>query len=584
MARTPLFRTLSRLLLESRAAARADVPVIEYAERERERRAVSRRSFLALSAGLAVTPLLAACGDELPPEPTAPTVAIVGGGIAGVHCAYRLKKLGVNATIYEAGKRLGGRMFTDRTTFPDGMHCELGGELIDTGHQTMRDLAMELGLELYDYNDDDPKLATFVISIGGKNLTEKDILMAFTPIALKIDEALATLTDQDDLFVYHDKPNGGAALDALSISAWLDSIGATGDIRTLLDVAYNIEYGLETSECNVLNLMFLISTDTTKLALFGESDERYHTKLGNDSFPTLLAKALDAEQIVLETALQAISEGADGRYVLDFQQGMSTKQVTADHVVLALPFSMLRKLDVKLDLSAPKKSAIAELGYGTNAKLMAGFSSRPWRDIHKSNGETFTDLPYQATWETSRLQPGKSGILTNFTGGKRGVAIGEGTPQERLTDFLGSLENVFPGVKAASNGLVARMHWPTSPLVLGSYASYKVGQYTKFAGAEQTRFKNVHFCGEHTSLDAQGYMEGGAATGAMAAAEIATDLGIKAEPAMRVRRAPLAWSPGERIISRANASLARAGRFPRERPHAARSREASEAVFRRRIG
>jgi monoamine oxidase len=187
---------------------------------------------------------------------------------------------------------------------------------------------------------------------------------------------------------------------------------------------------------------------------------------------------------------------------------------------------------------------------------MAGFSSRPWREVHKSNGETFTDRPYQATWETSRLQPGKSGILTNFTGGARGVAIGEGTPDQRLADFLGQLDGVFPGAKAASNGLVARMHWPTSPLVLGSYASYKVGQYTKFAGAEQTRFKNVHFCGEHTSLEAQGYMEGGAATGAMAAAEIAKDLGLSTGAAMRVRRAPLAWSPSDRILARAHASLA----------------------------
>jgi monoamine oxidase len=561
MARTPLFRTLSRLLLEGRAAARAGAPVLEYVERERERRAVSRRRFLAMSAGAASIPLLAACGDEAPPDPTAPTVAIVGGGIAGIHCAYRLKKLGVNATVYEAAKRLGGRMFTDRATFPDGMHCELGGELIDTGHQTMRDLAMELGLELYDYHDDDPSLARFVMNIGGKNLTEQEILMGFAPIAAKIDEALGTLTDQDDLFVYYNKHNGGEALDALSVSAWLDSIGASGDVRTLLEVAYNIEYGLETNECNVLNLMILISTNTMKLELFGESDERFHTKLGNDSFPTLLAKSLDPAQIELETALQSISEGADGRYVLDFQQGATTKQVIADHVVLALPFSMLRKLEVQLELPAPKKSAIAEMGYGTNAKLMAGFSSRPWREIHKANGETFTDLGYQATWETSRLQPGNSGILTNFTGGKQGIAIGNGTPEERMADFLGQLDTVFPGSKVASNGKVARMHWPTSPFVLGSYSSYKVGQYTKFAGAEQERFKNVHFCGEHTSLEAQGYMEGGAATGAMAAAEIAADLGKSVQKMMAARRSPLAWSPGDRILARAQASLDYGGRL-----------------------
>jgi monoamine oxidase len=560
MARTPLFRTLSRLLLESRAAARAGIPVLEYAERERERRAVSRRRFLAMSAGAASIPLLAACGEEAPPGRGVPTVAIVGGGIAGIHCAYRLKKLGVNATLYDAARRLGGRMFTDRATFPDGMHCELGGELIDTNHHTIHDLARELGLELYDYHDDDPSLTTLVASVGGKSLTEQEILMGFAPLAAKIDEALGTLTDQTDLSVSHDKPNGGEALDALSLSAWLDSAGATGDIRALLEVAYTTEYGLDATECNVLNLLLLISTSLTKLELYGDSDERFHTKLGNDSIPTMLAHALDPAQIVLETSLQAISEGADGRYVLDFQQGMSKKQVIADHVVLALPFSILRGLDVKLDLPEPKKAAIAELGYGTNAKLMAGFSSRPWRAIHMSSGETLTDLPYQSTWETSRLQPGKSGIITNFTGGKLGIAVGDGKPEERMADFLAQLDGVFAGAKAASNGLVARMHWPSNPLTLGSYSAYKVGQYTRFAGAERARFKNVHFCGEHTSLEAQGFMEGAAATGAMAAAEIAADLGISTPKTMAARRSPLAWSPGDRILARANESLAHGGR------------------------
>jgi monoamine oxidase len=560
MARTPLFHTLSRLLLEGRAAARAGIPVLEFAERERERRALSRRSFLAMSAAATTIPLLAGCGVKFPPGPAAPTIAIVGGGIAGVHCAYRLKKLGVHATIYEASRRVGGRMFTDRATFPEGMHCELGGELIDTDHRTMRDLATELGLRLFDYDDDDKTLATIVTSIGGKSLTEQEILVGMAPIAKKIDEALATLTDQSDLFVYHDKPNGGAALDALSVSAWLDSAGATGDIRSLLEVAYTIEFGLEPTECNALNLLFLISTDTMKLKLFGDSDERFHTELGNDSFPTRLAAALDPGQIVLETALRSIAERSDGRYVLDFQQGTTNRQVVADHVVLALPFSILRTLDVKLDLPQAKRLAIAELGYGTNAKLMAGFSSRPWRELHKSNGETFADLPFQATWETSRLQPGASGIITNFTGGQRGIAVGAGLPEERMADFLAQFDGVFTGSSAASNGKVARMHWPTNPLVLGSYSAYKVGQYTRFAGAERPRYRNVHFCGEHTSLEAQGYMEGGAATGAMAAAEIAADLAISTPKTMSARRSPLDWSPGDRILARARASLASRGR------------------------
>jgi hypothetical protein len=40
----------------------------------------------------------------------------------------------------------------------------------------------------------------------------------------------------------------------------------------------------------------------------------------------------------------------------------------------------------------------------------------------------------------------------------------------------------------------------------------------------------VHFCGEHTSADFQGWMEGGAETGAAVAAEILVDLEISPDP------------------------------------------------------
>ncbi|MDI1477421.1 NAD(P)/FAD-dependent oxidoreductase [Polyangium sp. y55x31] len=558
MARTPLLRSLSRLLQISRAARQSGIPADELLAMQRERASLPRRRFLEMSAAALTLPLAAtACGDDpaKPPVEGEPTIVIVGGGIAGLHCAYRLKKLGVTATVYEASKRIGGRMYTDRMTFPDGQHCELGGELIDTGHETMHDLAAELGIDLLDYNDDDQSLEHLVAHIGGVKLTEAEILSGFEPIATKIDEALATLTDQEDLFVYYNKPNGGEALDKLSLSAWLDQIGASGPVRTLLEVAYNIEYGLEPDVTNVLNMMFLISTDTSSFEVFGDSDELFHTKDGNDTFPTRLAEALSPEQIELDATLVSLREASDGRYVLTFSRESGTFEVTADHVVLALPFTKLREVTIEVALPDVKKRAINELGYGTNAKLMVGFSSRPWRDAG-SNGETFSDLPYQSTWETSRLQPGASGILTNFTGGDPGVQSGMGTPEERAAEFLDQFEQVFPGTKATHNGKVARFHWPTHPYTLGSYSAYKVGQYTTITGSESERVKNLHFAGEHTSLDAQGYMEGGALSGAIAADEIASDLGISTQTLLRGQeeRPRSLWLPGDRILSRARAA------------------------------
>jgi monoamine oxidase len=55
---------------------------------------------------------------------------------------------------------------------------------------------------------------------------------------------------------------------------------------------------------------------------------------------------------------------------------------------------------------------------------------------------------------------------------------------------------------------------------VASYSFWKVGQYTRFAGVEREPEGNVHFAGEHTSQDFQGFMEGGASEGVRAADEV----------------------------------------------------------------
>lgn len=50
-----------------------------------------------------------------------------------------------------------------------------------------------------------------------------------------------------------------------------------------------------------------------------------------------------------------------------------------------------------------------------------------------------------------------------------------------------------------------------------------MGQYTGFSGVEKERQGNVHFAGEHTSQDFQGYLNGAVETGARASSEILAD-------------------------------------------------------------
>lgn len=181
--------------------------------------------------------------------------------------------------------------------------------------------------------------------------------------------------------------------------------------------------------------------------MYGESDERFHVKGGNDRIPTALASAL-GERIELNSILQRIRRRADGQIECTFSRGATTFSAAAPHVIIAIPFTMLRSVAIDIDLPERKRRAIRELGYGTNAKLMVGFMRRLWRTKYRSNGSTLSDQGYQSSWETSRLQPGDSGILTNFTGGRHGIELGEGSPAERAAELAQQLDAIYPGISA----------------------------------------------------------------------------------------------------------------------------------------
>ena len=72
------------------------------------------------------------------------SVAIIGGGIAGLTAAYRLKQRGARVVVYEASDRPGGSIRTERR---DGYVAELGPNSLASPPQSFRDLAAALGLE-----------------------------------------------------------------------------------------------------------------------------------------------------------------------------------------------------------------------------------------------------------------------------------------------------------------------------------------------------------------------------------------------------------------------------------------------------
>jgi monoamine oxidase len=550
MARTPLFRKLRRIAGEILRGRRSDRAQPVDRDRAWQDAGIERREFVKLSLGalgVAAAPsLLAGCGDNsgeapdaAPPDagppdagppdaaPPVPRVVVVGAGLAGMHCAYRLSQAGVRATVYDAANRVGGRTFSTPPMFPDQQIAELGGELIDTSHLTMFDLAEAFGLTLDDRFANEPAgLVRDLWWVDGAQVPEETIVEQFTAIAPEILEVFDLAEGSDE---------GYETADNISLATWLaDNVPPAEypELHAVLTSAYRGEYGLESEDQSVLNLVYLIDFETPDpFRIFGDSDERYHTHEGNDSYVKRMAEELEEDQIVLEHRLTGLHDAAGGAYRVVFTRADSTTvEVEADHVVLALPFTQLRKVDITVtDFSDEKREIIEELGYGHNTKVMSSFATRIWRETHNSSGSVVSDLPMQQTWETSIGQTGDHGILTNFLGGNQSDAAGGMEAEAWVTGvLLPDLEQVFPGVTGEYVADTAVMfHWPGSPFHEGSYTCYRPGQW-RFWTTEGVRERNIHFCGEHCSADFQGFMEGAAETGSVVAAEVLDDLGVSA--------------------------------------------------------
>jgi monoamine oxidase len=229
MSRTPLFHLVRRSMQLAQRTAHTGETSIELVEQRREH-AISRRRFLSLSASATAAAALGGCYPWTEPRArTDARVLIVGAGIAGLTAAYRLQAAGVPARVLEAQPRVGGRMLSLRESSPTGRSIELGGELIDTGHQHIRALAEELGIELDDLAEADPSIGDRRWFFGGRARSDAEIVEAYRPVAARIARELASLADHD---VTYRTPHGAEALDRMSLAEWLDGGGPSGWFRT----------------------------------------------------------------------------------------------------------------------------------------------------------------------------------------------------------------------------------------------------------------------------------------------------------------------------------------------------------------
>jgi monoamine oxidase len=549
MARTPLLSRFQQLFADHLEAERTGRSVSEVAEARRRRR-VSRRDFL--KAGGATVGALAVSGplSTFAARASTPRIGIIGAGIAGLNAALTLQDKGIASTVFEASDRVGGRMHSvlaDAGYWQNSQTSEWCGELIDSNHKTIQNLASRFNLPLVDLIAAQPAGTEDTYYVHGHNYSWTQAQNDFGAITQTLKDQLHAAPFPT---LYNRFTTFGQYLDNLSGYDWIENYvpgGHGSDFGALLDSAYNQEYGLDMARQSSLNLLYLLVYQPPKASVgafdwYGVSDERFHIHGGNQRLPLAIASHLQnsSPQSTVRTQwrMTAIKTNGDGSVTCTFSTPAGSTQQTFDAVILTMTFSVLRGLDYSgASFDNLKKTAITQLGYGTNTKMNLQFNSRFWNGtgawLGHSNGNIYTDLPFEDAWEATRGEPGSSGVVVLFTGGSFGTQVKLPQPYMNTTDssaathyvqqFLTQLEKIWPGATAQWNGK-ATVGTPWSdPNLLGSYACWTTGQYTAFSGYEGVRQGNIHFAGEHCSTNFQGFMEGGAQEGARAAQEIIGD-------------------------------------------------------------
>jgi monoamine oxidase len=446
-------------------------------------------------------------------------VIVAGAGLAGLVAAYELSKLGHEVRILEAATTPGGRVRTLRSPFADDLHADTGAMFLPSNHPLPLKYASEFDLPVEPVAPGETQHLFFV---AGERIVVGSATTVDWPDALELNEdeqgllpaqlaqkylapLLGNLGDPESV---NWPPTELLTLDAVTFGDLLRSRGASQGAVTLLGVNFFnlIGDGVESySALFELRDEFLERANTRSNLIVG----------GNDLLPRAFAAALK-DRIWYGSEVQEISQDDKGVRVVTRSAG-DTKSWYGDYLVCALPFPVVRGIEVTPAFSVLKQRAIQELPYTSVIRIFLQMREEFWLKEGLS-GTAFTDLPIMSVYPMFN-QDGPRGILSCYVAGPNARMISAMSEDGRIEFSLDQMEKFYPQVRHFYEAGSA-VCWSSDPRVCGGYLYSRPGQMKTFQRVISAPEGRVHFAGEHTS-PWPGWMQGALQSGCRCANEIA---------------------------------------------------------------
>jgi monoamine oxidase len=222
----------------------------------------------------------------------------------------------------------------------------------------------------------------------------------------------------------------------------------------------------------------------------GEDPARWSKiKGGSDLLPQAFAQKL-AGKIQYGAAVVRLEQDANAARAVYLRNGV-TETLSADRILCALPFSLLRNIRLPSSFSERKIKVIKNLKYDSVSRVYLQAKKRSWEE-QGLNGFAIRNDGVEI-WQPTWNQPGPRGILMTYA--RPGVAeqIAKMKESERISSTLSQLDPMFPGLNENFERGTTKC-WIEDEWSRGAWAF--VGLNFGIASAPEGR---IHFAGEHLS-------------------------------------------------------------------------------------
>jgi monoamine oxidase len=231
-------------------------------------------------------------------------------------------------------------------------------------------------------------------------------------------------------------------------------------------------------------------------------------KGGNDNLPKAFAQRLGHKIHYSSPAVKIEQDAASTR--VTFLEKGARQTMTADRVLCAVPFSVLRNVELPSSFSENKIKIIKRLEYANVSRVYLQAKKRSWEE-NGLNGFAITNDAIEI-WQPTWNQPGPRGILMTYNRPGQAERIAAMPESERVSSTLARLGQWFPGLQENFERGATKV-WFEDEWARGAWAF--VGDIAAASSAEG----RIHFAGEHLSRWAS-WMQGALDSSARAVKEI----------------------------------------------------------------